>query len=239
MKLAVPLLMVILLSGCGKDSTQRLAFLESTVKATDSQIADANSTLNQLKSEWLTLRTALADPNNGSAQMQALGAQMARVQAQLIPVVSKFKSLQSQKTSYVSELDALVKSGNVTPEQEFKEYGKGVTQIGGVLPPPFNTLAGIIGGIILPGVGAIAGSIVRGRKAKADAQIQQDKTDMAVGGIVGSVSKLLGTLPESRAPGDTTGQLTQDEAKNILAREQVKVPGAAAAVRQALDGKSS
>jgi hypothetical protein len=208
------------MGGCGTDSGQRIAWLEAQLKTSEGVIADLQPVVTALESEWLTLRTQWADPNN-SAQVQSLAARMKMIEMSLGPKKASLEAALKIVPQYRAELEQAIQNG-VAPGAEVQLYGKGVTAVGTAVGGPWGAVLAAAG-MLLTGIGT---AVVKGQRDKLEMANQKMDSDTAIGGIVASVKALLANPAVVPNP---------EAAKDILAREQVKVPLAAAAVRAELD----
>lgn len=203
------------LPGCKGVPEERIAQLESVITTAETQSKALDMRIDQVDAVLVEAKRLLADPNLGSEFLAKIRADVVALEAKLAQARPIKATLDAQLTAYRAQLAAALAAGPITPQAEWQLYGQGVTSIAPVLPAPWNAWLAIIGaGIGL--VGGVVGSLTKGRSDK-----------VAVKGIVNSVSQLLGSSVVT----------DQEAAKCILAREQVKTPGAAEAVREALANK--
>jgi hypothetical protein len=223
LSLVVLCLSLMAIAGCGLSSEERVTALQGAVTHAQEISQQLDGQIKILQDAIGQAMATLTDPNATDAATVYLREALPKLEAKLAAVQPVKKLVDQQLAALQAQFSALMAAGPVGVQQEFTAYGQRVTSVGSALPPPFNVLALLVGSIGLPVAGAIAGAIAKGRQAKG----QLAQKDTAIGGIVASVSALL----------DPVNKIVTDPeaAKNLLAREQVKVPEAAAAVRAALD----
>jgi hypothetical protein len=201
--------------GCGTTSDQRIAALQRVVNATAEQSNQMDAKIVLLQRALASAQNLLADPNLASATLVNIRADVATLQAKLDAAKPVKQLLDQNLVAYQAQLTATLAAGPVDIATEAKTYGQGITAVSPILPPPWNALAALLGVAVTVG-GAVAGAAVKGRKDAG-----------AISGIVASVDALLQS--------DQIKDL--ETAKNLLARAQVKTPGAAAMVAAAKEAR--
>jgi len=202
---------VLPLGGCGTTSDQRLAELQTAVTWTAEQSQRMEARIVLLQQALTSAQVLLADPNLAPATLVKLRDDITMIQAKLVAAQPVKKMLDQNLTAYQTRLAAALASGPVDIATEAKTYGQGITAVSPILPAPWNAVAALLGVAVTAG-GAVAGAFVKGKKDAG-----------AIAGIVTSVDALLQS--------DQIKDL--EAAKNLLARAQVKTPGAAEAVTAA------
>ena len=204
------------LAGCDMTGEQRIAQLQQAVTATQQLSQQLAAKIGEFEKALADAQALAQQPGVDPAIVAKLQSDIAFLQAKLAQAKPVQQALDKQLATYQESLKVALASP-IDVEAEAKLYGQGVSAVGAVLPPPFNIYVGLIGSLIGVG-GGIIGAILKGRK-----------DGKSFTGIVDSVSVLL------NSPLVTD----KEAAKSILAREQVKTPGAATEVRKVLDAKTA
>ena len=226
---------VLLTPGCDTTSQQRLAALQAALKTAETASKDYDSRLAAMEPAITALTQMLTDPNVTGATAQQVKTTLADLKAKYAAVKALKAAVDEKMTAYSAVLAKAQEAGNIDIQKELEVYGQGVTLVSGALPPPFNAI-GLGIGAVMTAVGGIAGAFAKGKQAK-------HAQTTVVTGIVDSVGALLAALPSRQDVDAQTAGVVQppvmdiETAKDILARAQVKVPAAAAAVREVLDAQ--
>ncbi len=218
------------LGGCNLTPDQRVAALDKAVTSDQAISQQMDARIQQLEQVITNARAMLADPNITNETLVYLREALPKLEAKLAAAKPVKQIVDQNLAALQKQLAAALTAGPVDLQKEFATYGQGVTSTTAALPAPFNLIGLLIGSIILPLVGGIIGAIAKGKQAKTQLAEVQATNGTALRGIVASVSALLNDVSLVPNP---------EAAKDLLAREQVKVPAAAAAVRAALNDQAS
>lgn len=215
------------ISGCVDDgqSAQRIASLQSALQVTHTAVEDYSAKADTIAAAVDAAAAKLADPNVAGEKLAEIKRQYDELRASYAAVRAKLDQTVAAEKAYETKLAEARAAGDISAQQEIALYGEGVAAAAPMLPSPWNAIVSAL----VPVVTAVAGSMVKGRTAKKEADAVQEQHDAEVKGVVTSVDKLV----ESNLVTDA------EAAKKLLAYEQARAEPASVAAVQRVKSQES
>ena len=151
--------------GCGLDSAQRIAALQTALEKAQFASAEYAARLDVVLEALDAVRAQLDDPNLAGETTARIEAELADLQAKYAALKGVKQIVDKQVSDYTEILAKARAAGDVDIAKELQLYGQGVGAVAPALPPPFNAYAALAGAL-LTAAGGAAGAYVRGRAAK-------------------------------------------------------------------------
>lgn len=177
--LIVLALVLVPIGGCGLTPDQRVAALQGAIARTQEMSLQLDSQIQAIQQAVAQANVTLADPNAGGAAAAYLREALPKLEAKLAASVPIKKLVDQQLAALQAQFAALQAAGPLDVQKEFAAYGQGVTSVGGALPPPYNTIALLLGSVGLPVIGAIAGAFAKGKQAQTQLAAKDDQITAA------------------------------------------------------------